>query len=326
MISRMAMMDQKQDGLPTLEQEFTLKKSTVSSVEARTKGNDELKKTKHSSLVHKKILYYFTESIAFAPNNSEELALGYNNRSILLHHLKKYDEAIADIDRALACTKSNALKAKLLCRKANCLNYVDREKFRPAAEEARICIEGLEDRLSDIKIKLRSSLGLSMQAFRKPLVKQPLEKINKSPNLTSREGDIEIKQNTRFGRHLITNADIEPGEIVMVQDAYAMSPQEELMFLVCAFCLNCAWNGIPCESCPCVIYCSEQCKRQAWERYHEIECPLLSVLLGNGLDSPQEPLILRIIATALQEKSIGRKIKNLLKVHQGELKMFIVKR
>lgn len=319
--SNLASMNLAEEMPPTPQSDFALTKYGPSSMEARTEGSDILQELRHGSVIHKKILSLFNESIAFAPNDSQELALAYNDRSIFLHHLKKYDQAIVDIDRALVCTRSGVLKAKLMCRKASCLNYVDRTKFSPVALEARICIEVLDDRLSDVKLKLRTSLGATMREFQKPLPEQSSEKVESLPNLTFNERDIEIKQNNRFGRHLISNADVEPGEIMMVQDAYALCPQEDFIYLVCSFCLNCAWNGIPCDTCPCVIYCSEDCKQKAWQKYHEVECSLLSIFMGDGLDSSQDPLLLRVIATALQEEGVDRKISNLLGVYRGRFKM-----
>lgn len=317
----MASSNSARESPPTPKREFALTKYAPSSVDARTNGHDELKKIRHNSVIHKKTLSFINESIAFAPIGSEDLAQGYNDRSNLLHHLKLHDKAIIDIDRGLAYTTSKILKAKLLCRKASCLNYVDRTNFIRVAEEARICIEGLDDRLSEVKRDLRSSLGLTVQAFQKPPTTQLSKEIKISSDLELKEGDLEIKKNSRFGRHLLSSADVEPGEVIMVQDAYALCPQEDLIYMICSNCLDCAWNGIPCDNCPCVIYCSEDCKQKAWQKYHEVECPLLSVLLGDGHHSEQEPLILRIIATALQEETMERKISNLLRVYKGGLNM-----
>lgn len=99
-------------------------KSSECSVKARREGNLLFLKNDHSPQVHEEIFRLYCKSIALAPNESEELALAYGNRSALLYHLQKYEESILDIERALKITLSNSLKEKLFLRKTRCLNLL----------------------------------------------------------------------------------------------------------------------------------------------------------------------------------------------------------
>lgn len=91
-------------------------KSKKYSIAYREKGN-MIYKEPHDANVHFKIWKFYSKSIACAPLNSKELARGYANRSAFLIHLKKYEDCVKDIDRALLITNSCKLKIKLLCRK-----------------------------------------------------------------------------------------------------------------------------------------------------------------------------------------------------------------
>ena len=97
------------------------KKNVSRSIEARQNGNKLLAKTNHNGEIHEEIWKLYSKSIALAPLNSEQLALGYGNRSYLLLHFNEHEECIKDIGRALSITKSDLLKFKLLCRKMTCL-------------------------------------------------------------------------------------------------------------------------------------------------------------------------------------------------------------
>lgn len=66
-----------------------LEKNLAESNKARKKGNEIYAKNDHDLKSHLEILQFYSRSIAFAIENSEELALGYGNRSAILMHLKR---------------------------------------------------------------------------------------------------------------------------------------------------------------------------------------------------------------------------------------------
>lgn len=112
------------------EEEVLLKieeKSSSKSEEARSAGNVFLKKKKHNNTIIKEAYFCFSKSAAYALPDSEELALAYNNRSILSQHIKKYHFALVDIDEALRITASPVLKIKLLIRQIS--SIIGRKKI-----------------------------------------------------------------------------------------------------------------------------------------------------------------------------------------------------
>lgn len=297
-----------------LDPRFALTKSLNLSNQYRKEGNDFYITKHHDKSTHKNILPLFTKSIAFAPTESEELALGYTNRALLLHHLKKYDLCILDLDRALSKTKSILLKAKLLNRKMECLVNLGDSGYKAAYEKAKQFIEMIDKEDSgDIKVKLKNQLELmisSNERLKKPIadpepVPPALPIIKKySEEIPCASDAVELKYNQKFGRHLVVNRKIEPGEVLIIEDGYVISSKIKQMYLVCSFCSNYTYTGIPCDSCPCVIYCSEKCKSRAWDKYHDIECLLLATNYKAGNFSMRFLLMFRILMIAMKEKSI----------------------
>ncbi|CAB0035958.1 unnamed protein product [Trichogramma brassicae] len=106
----------------------------------RKEGNALYALSGHSAVIHEKILTRYTQSLAFAPANSLQMALAYSNRSALFYHCGKYVDCMLDIERAMRyeplCIK---IKKKLIDRKVMCMKYFDGEiiKRRTGVETIR---------------------------------------------------------------------------------------------------------------------------------------------------------------------------------------------
>lgn len=114
---------ESQEYLKEFEDKIQTKSAFLSDV-YRKDGNKLYQSKDHTKADHRTILSRYSESIAYAPNNSPELAYGYGNRSALLFHLKKYDDCLHDIELALKLTTSSDLVEKLVARKSDCLRYL----------------------------------------------------------------------------------------------------------------------------------------------------------------------------------------------------------
>ncbi|KAJ8665311.1 hypothetical protein QAD02_006973 [Eretmocerus hayati] len=97
------------------------RKSAEKATEFRNKGNQVYRKKGHNETSYRAILSFYSQSVAYAPPGSEEIALALSNRSVLWLHLHKFDLCSIDIDTALDLTKSSELKAKLIARKIKCV-------------------------------------------------------------------------------------------------------------------------------------------------------------------------------------------------------------
>ncbi|KAJ8678888.1 hypothetical protein QAD02_014675 [Eretmocerus hayati] len=215
-------------------------KSSLKSEEFRMSGNVLFRKEKHDLQDHKMILHFYTKAIAYAPPNSEALALGYSNRSALWLHVQKYDLCLRDIKRALQITASEGLKEKLISRQKKCLDLHEGVK--------KDCI----------KLKL-------------PILKP-------SKLVPCAAESIALTYNEKYGRHYIATRDLRPGEIILIEESPYIAVNHYQKYLICSHCLAFAWAGIPCEFCVYTVYCSETCKKEAWHLYHENTCPRLPLL------------------------------------------------
>jgi hypothetical protein len=96
------------------------------------------------------------------------------------------------------------------------------------------------------------------------------------------------------GRHVTALEDIKACTIISVEiQPLAMivfDPREgEEVDVVCVECAATSVCPFPCPTCPDVLFCSHQCRRQALDSHHKYECPMrLYALLktfSHGMDS-----------------------------------------
>lgn len=258
--------------IPKYERDQTVKKCATVSVSARTKGNELFRGKNHSPEIHKDILSLYTKSIAYAPQDTEELAYAYGNRSVLALHLNKYHHCMTDVDRAVAITKSDSLKAKLLERRDRCLKAIDEAHCRAMnLEEEKF--DNLLDEDREDKVRVFNDIN---EQNVNPL---PVPGFVASKECPSASEALTVKCNRKFGRHLVANREIRTGEFLVVEKAYGLCAFPEQQYMVCANCLNYTWVGIPCDECSTVIYCRDECKRSAWDRCHKVECCKVSAIL-----------------------------------------------
>lgn len=263
------------------DQNVIQKKDSTLSSQIRKKGNEWYSKKSHIKRMHQLILQSYTKSIAFAVENSEEQALGYSNRSALLMHLQKYQECLFDIGRASKITESENLKKKLLLRKEKCLNFITNkiENLNSEPNSTQSCSKIENDLVfNEIFKGVIPNIEISDAINKKVVKRRPtLESPNKT--ISSFSESLSLNYNKEYGRHVVATKDIEPGEIVVVEKGFVF-PDINKIYLVCSHCLNITWNGIPCPNCVYAIYCSEKCKDQAWQEYHDIECSILPPFLA----------------------------------------------
>ncbi|KAJ8679702.1 hypothetical protein QAD02_015489 [Eretmocerus hayati] len=250
-------------------------KTSKKSVEFRKRGNNLYLSGRHDETAsHRKILILYSKAVAYAPNESEELALALSNRSALWLHVNRYDLCLIDVERALRITTSNDLKNKLLIRQTKCLQS--------------------------------NQLNLQHEARSR----NELPTFNQSEFISCAADCIKLELNKKFGRHYVATRDINPGEVIISEKSpYVFAPyisretkpgeviiteespnvlgpyvHSRQMYLVCSHCLASAWVAIPCGSCVYAIYCSDICKQKAWSQYHDVECAITSFLMCKGLE------------------------------------------
>lgn len=234
------------------------KKCSESSTKFRTEGNVLFTK-KLDDDTCMEVLSLYSKSIAFAFDNSEEFALGLGNRSAILYHMQKFQECILDIEKALIITKSEKLKVKLFSRKASCLELMKKAK-----------------------------LELNQTESRKESGKSKLPKMIASNKVPCISENFSLKYNKKYGKHIIAQKDIKPGEVIAEEKAFIVYPEFNKFYILCSHCLSQTLNGIPCNFCSRMMYCSENCKTKAWKQYHDIECSIIQkISLNNSIKNAE---------------------------------------
>lgn len=99
---------------PAMQQQSP--KSTDQASQFRMAGNKAFSRKDYQGA-----LIYYTESVAVAPADSEELALAYGNRSAVFMFMEKYEECLLEVNRALKEKYPEAKKQKLRERKGKCV-------------------------------------------------------------------------------------------------------------------------------------------------------------------------------------------------------------
>ncbi|XP_043261262.1 SET and MYND domain-containing protein 4-like [Colletes gigas] len=242
-------------------------------------------------------LKLYTKSIAYAPYPSEQLALAYANRSAVLLVVHKYKECIQDIDRALALTYPNNLKAKLYIRKVECLKVLQHPNTENTIKEAQQWLEKmslndinckkLNDKLICIK-KMPKLCNSKIESDKKHKSESPFPEIKtRNTEIPCASDALTLKYNEQYGRHVVANRKINPGEVIAIEKPYSLIISPDNIHTHCSNCLEISWANIPCNYCTYSMYCSEECKASEWKKYHDLECsvfPSIWKMSFNKLD------------------------------------------
>ncbi|XP_076655257.1 protein-lysine N-methyltransferase SMYD4 [Halictus rubicundus] len=268
-----------------IPQEHCDVKSVKESEEFRAQGNKVFVSKPLTSTSCVDALKLYTQSIAHAPCSSEQLALAYANRSAVLFKLHKYEECIKDIDRALALPYPDNLRHKVNTRKTECLKALRRQKmFSDNTDKSK-----LDNDLYPLKIKTYNS------------------------EISCASDAVNIKYSENYGRHVVAARDIDMGEVIALEKAYSTLLDRKKLHVHCSHCLEVCWANIPCNSCTYAMYCSEECRAEEWEKYHDIECAVFPSLLNMDF-LKMDLFALRLAIQAVRESSIDALRKELVEV------------
>ncbi|KAL7288919.1 hypothetical protein TKK_0016885 [Trichogramma kaykai] len=263
-----------------------IKKCAQESMNLSEQGNVMYISKNHNANQHQQIWNYYTRSVAAAPNDSQELALAYSNRSALLYHLREFDECIKDCDKGFKLNPPDPLKAELLLRKVECLIAMERNTAKNVCQNALNLCKGytLSHEIERKCInKLQYFLDNNLQI---PYKKKKTENHKTKPAITferSQEAPcassaLAIKYSSKWGRHIVAARRIDPGEVLVLEPSYFTSVSMWGNYMFCSHCTKQTWASVPCKSCVFNVYCSDKCKSEAWKKYHQYECNVLAYL------------------------------------------------
>ncbi|KAK7588157.1 hypothetical protein V9T40_005402 [Parthenolecanium corni] len=257
--------------LPTMQKQSS--KSAAKATEYKNLGNNEFRCKNYIEAAN-----FYTKSVSVAPVPSTELAIAYANRSAVMAKITRDRECLLDINRALQLNYPETGKQKLLDRKIKCII------------QFRIAMSVAKEFSSSVTYAFKTRLGVVVEELDKefdPDRAEPLEthalrfrapkmdfKNKLIPNASEK---IEIKCDSENRTSVIATARIKPGEILAIEKPYAANLAEEYRYTNCANCFLRCEALIHCPTCSMVMFCSEICRKNAFETFHRIECQIFSM-------------------------------------------------
>lgn len=303
----------------TLWKDFNFSpKDRSESQKLRNLGNQVYQKNRLSEA-----LEHYSQSICLAPHplppntylnhpqdqeetyTYEELALGYANRSAVLFQMKEYELCIRDITRAFNYSYPNNLMYKLFERKSRCQRAMkDYARALESMKEAEMWmkystlsetksvsfkkdiakqIEFLTEKVNAMtmdEIENMKNFGPQVSGC---LAKPPPTLSDPNPILPCATSHVKIKYHPDKGRYLVTEKDVAPGEVLLIEKPYSSILLPEYYSTHCQSCFQRVSAPMPCWCCSRVRFCSDECRLDAWESFHKIECQQLDLITGANL-------------------------------------------
>ncbi|XP_058836297.1 SET and MYND domain-containing protein DDB_G0273589-like [Topomyia yanbarensis] len=209
-----------------------LPKCNNKAAKVRQVGNRLYLKKDYNEALNK-----YNESICWAETGSEDLGIGYANRSAIYYEQEEYQYAIANIALAKKHNYPQRLLSKLLAREQNCL-----EKIRNGQSKFTI-----------------------------PPIRMPMN-VDVNPRIPHLAKGIRMGQIAGYGRSMIAERDFKAGDVILHETPMLTSVSPELKYLNCNYCsIENFHSLIPCPNCVSVMYCDEECLEKGTS-FHRYEC------------------------------------------------------
>ncbi|XP_063703663.1 SET and MYND domain-containing protein 4-like [Culicoides brevitarsis] len=214
-------------------------KSDAASTYARNKGNEFFKAMDFVSAMD-----WYNRSICFAPADSENVGMGYANRSAIFLRSGFYKFCLENIELALDNKYPTHLHEKLENRRKECLERMKKSE--------------------DMLEKFDSEYNPPSLSY-KP-----------KKNIPFMIDDLEFEESPEFGHLIRTKRDLKPGDILIIEKPFFKHVVNDLEFKRCANCLKQNYmNLFPCSRCTRAMFCSKNCQSEADKRFHQYECKII---------------------------------------------------
>ncbi|CAI6367479.1 unnamed protein product [Macrosiphum euphorbiae] len=269
-------------------------KNGEKSMEMKKSGTDYFQKSDYRNALN-----WYSLAVLHCPQTKDwriQLSIIYANRSACLYHLKNYDLAISDVQRALDNGYPKDLRYKVYDRKARCL--LATKQLKLAVESFRTTMRSLDD--SNLSPDERRKRQLNIQTMLTMMIKDTHTKNGIMENGTTEPEEpevyggrnevypafsnaVSVEYNETEGRHAVAGSDVPVGKVLLAERAYASVLLREYSHSHCTNCFVRLVAPLPCPDCERVAFCGESCKRSALESYHAVECSMLPALFSAGV-------------------------------------------
>lgn len=232
---------------------YRLAKDTEKCLEFRKQGN-QFFSLKNRDYV--RALELYNQSICFAELDSEDMGIGYANRSAIYFEWKKYDLCLENIQLAKEHGYPERLMDKLVKRSAECYSQKAKEKYKS------VNTRDDDDEDDDDEVILAPKLSYPPH-----------------PKVPFIADCLEMRESEELGRYIVTNRDLSVGKVIAIEDSFCSWTLPSVRYTRCANCLEeCDYNLIPCEHCTSTMFCSKDCASEAHKQFHRFECPIIDFM------------------------------------------------
>lgn len=240
-------------------------KSELTSTDYRQQGNRSFKKN-----MFRTVLECYNLALAYAPLNSQAMALAYSNRSALLFTVRAYGACLKDIEACLAIGGiESSIIDKLAKRKGIC------QRLSSSTDTA----------------KLTAMFGKYFQ-FDVP----------RHPQIPSASTDVEVVMESE-GPKVVAARDIKVGTVVAIEESFVSHLGKGNYFVACYYCHKMSLNLIPCEGCCAALFCDEVCLKRCNEEFHNIECQFIDSLESISTGAPSRMKVKAVLKMRQKCKS-----------------------
>ncbi|XP_039438234.1 uncharacterized protein LOC120419575 [Culex pipiens pallens] len=231
-----------------LYRDYALTQTAILDVPEQSKRNRkaaQMRQDGNRLYVAKKFddaLLKYNESICFAEAGSDQLAMGYANRSAVYFEQGEFEFALANIALAKRHKYPENLMPKLVAREHNCWEKVEaKEKFHFSRMAINVNVNPKIPFVAD---------GIAMKVY-----------------------------NDEHGRGLIAEKDFQAGAVIMNEKAVLTLTTLDAQYSNCGHCsVKLTYNLIPCPGCVSMLYCSEECLQENERFTHRFECAIADKL------------------------------------------------
>lgn len=205
---------------------------------------------KFKNFEYVKAIESYNMSLCYAIPESPKILSGYLERASVYIQIELFDDALRNIDMGYVIAQDDSERQRLGIKKNKCLESMERLK--------------------------------SIMQYRKIIPKQLTPKLAFAPrrNIPFAGNCLEITENDKFGRHIITTKDLSPGDILVLESPFSTVLDKSMIYKKCNNCNRSAnFNLLPCQRSSMAMFCSEACEQTAYQLFYKYECPIMASIL-----------------------------------------------
>lgn len=241
-----------------------------------------------------KSLEFYNQSICWAEDTGDEMAIGFANRSAVYFEWKMYDLCIENIELAVNARLPERLIDKLNARRADCITLIQKAAIKTAEPPSKIhYIDSLCIKMKDLR-RMKSKHFIfdvdNQNGYKPELSLEP------NPSIPFIVDCLQMKTSPQKGRYIVTTKELTPGQIISIEEPFVNSLEKEHRYRKCANCFAEKFmHLIPCPRCTCTMFCSQKCLTESENGFHQYECPIAEYIWNH---CEEISLTLRLVVKA----------------------------